>query len=179
MTAFAVRRRLQCVNWLHASLSLSLSLSLSFTHSFALSYTPFSLALSLFRSFACSLECLFSFHSRDNFPHPPFFGKETRQNVIVYVIWILQHFTCPGFSDIAVCNSKIQQKKMTDADSGFVGDVRRNEDLSSEINKQLARRKVTFRNKFTLDVLWHLLTSQNPLSLFFLIPFSNHFHIRA
>lgn len=57
---------------------------------------------------------------------------------------------------------------MTDADSGFVGTVRRNEDLPSEINKQLARRKVTFRNKFTLGVLWHPLhlSTEPSLSLF-------------
>lgn len=59
----ALRRRLQCVNWLHASLSLSLSLSLLLLFSYSLIhsviYSPLPFALSLSRSFACSLECLF------------------------------------------------------------------------------------------------------------------------
>lgn len=42
-----------------------------------------------------------------------------------------------------------------------------NEDLPSEINEQLARRKVTFRNKFALGSLNHLLIYlQIPLPLF-------------
>lgn len=83
---------------------LFLALILSLTHSLChifLSSIP--LFLSFFRSLArWSAYPCFSFHSRDNFPHPCSFGEETRQNVIVYVIWILQHFTCPGFSDAAV-----------------------------------------------------------------------------
>jgi len=102
------QRRLQCVNWLHASLSVSHSLTHSLhSLSHSLCHTlslPLALSLSLDLSLAHWSVCSrLSFHSRENFPHPSSFGeKKTRQNVIIYVIWILQHFTCPGFNGAAV-----------------------------------------------------------------------------
>lgn len=171
---------MQCVNWLHPYLFLSLS----FNHSFTLSCTPSfirSLSLSLTRSLVLPLAhwsaySRLSFHSRDNFPRPSFSKEETRQNVIVYVIWILQHFTCPGFSDAAVFVARKSngRRRWT----WTMGTRRCNKDLPSEINEQLARKKVAFRNKFTLDILCHqLIHSQIPFSFF--IPSSNHYHFRT
>lgn len=128
------RRRLQCVNRFHPAIALS--------HAFPVLSLPFSLTHR-------SAHSRLSFHSRDNFPHPSYSGEETWRNVIVYTIWILQHFTCPGSSSALTLAAENSTKR--DAvgfrvyNSGeFAGTGKRNEDPRSEINEQLARRKVTF-----------------------------------
>lgn len=81
---------------------LSLSLVHSFTHPLTLTH-PFTLRYTLFHSFfhllAGVLILTSPFTLETTFPTLP--PLEKKKNVIVYVIWILQHFTCPGFSDAA------------------------------------------------------------------------------
>jgi len=103
------QRRLQCVNWLHASLSVSHSPTHSHIHSVTHSvihslFHSLFLFLSIFHSLAGVFVLVSPFTLETTFLTlpPSEKKKKTRQNVIIYVIWILQHFTCPGFSDAAV-----------------------------------------------------------------------------